>query len=74
VLSEPDRLSPVPAHQADILTRMGVTIAGRPSTADLIIDALIGDQRSIPDILQAAIRNETTAQTGQTVLTIADTG
>ena len=30
VLSEPDRLSPVPAHQADILTRMGVTIASRP--------------------------------------------
>lgn len=42
VLSEPDRLTPVPAHQADILARMGVTIASRPSTADLIIDALIG--------------------------------
>src|SRR5262249_38373681 len=42
VLSDPDRLTPVPAHQADILTRMGVTIAIRPSTADLIIDALIG--------------------------------
>src|SRR5215471_5195978 len=27
---------------ADILTRMGVTIASRPSTADLVIDALIG--------------------------------
>jgi len=42
VLSEPDRLTPVPAHQADILTRMGVTIASRPAAADLIIDALIG--------------------------------
>jgi len=42
VLSEPDRLTPVPAHQADILARMGVTIASRPATADLIIDALIG--------------------------------
>src|SRR5215472_971700 len=30
VLSEPDRLTPVPAHQADILTRMGVAMAGRP--------------------------------------------
>jgi len=42
VLSEPDRLTPVPAHQADILARMGVTIASRPAAADLIIDALIG--------------------------------
>ena len=42
VLSEPGRLTPVPAHQADILARMGVTIASRPSTANLIIDALIG--------------------------------
>ena len=32
VLSEPDRLTPVPAHQADILARMGVTIAS-PSTS-----------------------------------------
>ena len=42
VLSEPGRLTPVPAHQADILARMGVTIASRPSTANLIIDAPIG--------------------------------
>lgn len=42
VLSQPGRLTHVPAHQADILARMGVTIASRPSTADLVIDALIG--------------------------------
>src|SRR5215472_14942778 len=42
VLSKPDRLTAVPAHQADILARMGVTIASRPSAADLVIDALIG--------------------------------
>jgi hydroxyethylthiazole kinase-like uncharacterized protein yjeF len=42
VVSEPDRLTPVPAHQADILARLGVTIASLPSTADLILDALIG--------------------------------
>ena len=42
VLSEPGRLTPVPAHQADILARMGITIASRPSAGDLIIDALIG--------------------------------
>jgi NAD(P)H-hydrate epimerase len=42
VLSEPARLTPVPTHQADILGRMGVPIASRPPTADLIIDALIG--------------------------------
>jgi len=29
VLSKPDRPIPVPAHQADILARMGVTIASR---------------------------------------------
>jgi NAD(P)H-hydrate epimerase len=42
VLSQPDRLTPVPAHQGDILARMGVTIADRPAAADLVIDALIG--------------------------------
>src|SRR5215472_9001334 len=30
VLSEPDRLTPVPAHQADILAQMGVTITRQP--------------------------------------------
>ena len=42
VLAAPDRLTPVPAHQADILARMGVSPASRPGTADLVIDALIG--------------------------------
>jgi NAD(P)H-hydrate epimerase len=42
VLSEPDSLTEVPAHQADILGRMGVVIAKRPQPADLIVDALIG--------------------------------
>ena len=42
VLSAPGRLTPVPAHQADILGRMGVHIAERPPPADLVIDALIG--------------------------------
>jgi len=42
VLSEPGRLTPVPAHQADILGRMGIHIAERPPLADLVIDALIG--------------------------------
>jgi len=42
VLSEPARLTAVPAHQADILARMGVTMASRASTADLVIDAVIG--------------------------------
>jgi NAD(P)H-hydrate epimerase len=42
VLSEPARLAPVPAHQADILDRMGIHIAERPPPADLVIDALIG--------------------------------
>jgi NAD(P)H-hydrate epimerase len=42
VLSEPDGLTPVPAHQADILTRMGVPIADAPAEAELVLDALIG--------------------------------
>jgi NAD(P)H-hydrate epimerase len=41
-LSEPHRLTPVPAHQADILHRMGVAFVHQPSPADLVIDALIG--------------------------------
>jgi NAD(P)H-hydrate epimerase len=42
VLAAPDRLTPVPAHQADILAQMGVSTASRPATAELVIDALIG--------------------------------
>ena len=42
VLSEPDGLTRVPAHQAEILTRMGVPIADVPEGADLVLDALIG--------------------------------
>ena len=37
-----DHLGPVPAHQLDVLQRMGVPILGEPKPADLIIDALIG--------------------------------
>jgi NAD(P)H-hydrate epimerase len=42
VLSEPDSLTPVSAHQADILVRMGAAMATTPVPADLIVDALIG--------------------------------
>ena len=42
VLSKPDALTLVPAHQADILTRMGVPITEQPQTAALVVDALIG--------------------------------
>jgi NAD(P)H-hydrate epimerase len=42
VLAAPDDLTPVPAHQVDILTRMGVPIDDRLEPADLVIDALIG--------------------------------
>jgi NAD(P)H-hydrate epimerase len=42
VLSEPDSLTPVPAHQADILARMGAVMATAPPGADLVVDALIG--------------------------------
>jgi NAD(P)H-hydrate epimerase len=42
VLSEPDALTAVPAHQADILGRMGVVMAPCPAPADLVVDTLIG--------------------------------
>jgi NAD(P)H-hydrate epimerase len=41
----PERLAPVPRHQLDILTRMGVLVAAasRPDgDVDLVIDALLG--------------------------------
>jgi NAD(P)H-hydrate epimerase len=37
-----DRLGPVPAHQLDVLERMGVPIVGEPEPAHLVIDSLIG--------------------------------
>jgi NAD(P)H-hydrate epimerase len=39
---ERDRLGPVPAHQLDVLERMGVPVADDPPLADLVLDALIG--------------------------------
>lgn len=35
-------LAPVPAHQLDILLRMGVAVAPEPKPAAVILDALIG--------------------------------
>ncbi len=35
-------LAPVPAHQLDIIERMGVPVLDQPATADLVIDALLG--------------------------------
>lgn len=37
-----ENLSPVAAHQLDILTRMGVEVRDEPVAATLVIDALIG--------------------------------
>src|SRR5262249_22102962 len=42
VLSQPDSMTAVPAHQADILARMGAVMAAAPAPADLVVDALIG--------------------------------
>jgi NAD(P)H-hydrate epimerase len=42
LLSEPDSLTAVPAHQADILGRMGAVMVTVPEPADLVVDALIG--------------------------------
>jgi NAD(P)H-hydrate epimerase len=35
-------LAPVPAHQLDIIERMGVPVLDQPDAADLVIDALLG--------------------------------
>jgi NAD(P)H-hydrate epimerase len=42
VLARPDELTTVPAHQADVLRRMGVPTVNDPRPADLVVDALIG--------------------------------
>jgi NAD(P)H-hydrate epimerase len=42
VLSEPDQLTAVPAHQADILARLGLAISDQPTRAEVVVDALIG--------------------------------
>ncbi len=51
-----DELSPVPAHQFDILRRMGVPIAPELGEADVVIDALIGySLRGAPSGRSAAL-------------------
>jgi NAD(P)H-hydrate epimerase len=35
-------LAPLPAHQLDIIERMGVPVLDQPAVADLVIDALLG--------------------------------
>ncbi len=43
VLSGPSKkLTEIPAHQLDIVTRMGLAVADQPVDADLGIDALVG--------------------------------
>jgi NAD(P)H-hydrate epimerase len=43
VLSHPaDRWAPVPAHQARIVERMGISTSADPAVPDLVIDALLG--------------------------------
>jgi NAD(P)H-hydrate epimerase len=47
----PERLAPVPAHQHDILRRMGLDVqAGRPALgpADLVVDGLLGYSQAGP--------------------------
>lgn len=38
----PDGLGPVPAHQLDIVRRMGLPVLDQPRPADAVVDALIG--------------------------------
>ncbi len=42
VVLEREQLAPVPAHQADIVQRMGVEFHADPTPADLVIDAVLG--------------------------------
>ncbi len=39
---DPEELGPVPLHQLDALTRMGIAVVASPRPADLFLDALIG--------------------------------
>jgi NAD(P)H-hydrate epimerase len=41
-VTSPERLTPVPRHQFDVLGRMGVGVSNELTPADLIIDAVIG--------------------------------
>ena len=40
--SAPDRFGPIPAHQLDIVERMGVSVNDEPTSADVVVDALVG--------------------------------
>ncbi len=42
VVTSPERLTPVPQHQFDVLTRMGVEARPELPAADVTIDAIIG--------------------------------
>ena len=42
VLSDAERMTPVPAHQLDILRRMGLDVGDEPRDTSLVVDALIG--------------------------------
>jgi NAD(P)H-hydrate epimerase len=65
VLSARDALTPVAAHQADILSRMGVKMTDRPEPADLVLDALIGySLRGNPEGPTAALIEWANAQSG----------
>lgn len=41
-VAKPESLGPVPRHQLDIITNMGLTVSDDPPAADIVIDALIG--------------------------------
>jgi NAD(P)H-hydrate epimerase len=75
VLSEPDTLTAVPAHQADILVRMGAVITTAPAPADLIVDALIGySLRGDPTGRAAELIEWTTGQTAPVLALHAPSG
>src|SRR6266498_924995 len=67
----PERLAPVPAHQHDILRRMGLDVqAGRPALgpADLVVDGLLGYSQAGPPRGDAAELLQATA--GRRVLAL----
>lgn len=41
-VAKPESLGPIPAHQLDIVRRMGLPVSQEPRGADVVIDALIG--------------------------------
>jgi NAD(P)H-hydrate epimerase len=75
VLASPDQMTPVPAAQLAILTRMGVAVVDEPQAAGAIIDALVGySLRGRPEGRVAELVSWANAAEGTTISLDVPTG